>query len=59
LMLEGRSWADPTRVALSAMGHKLGTLEHQGNANTIVVDRDGRLHGIADPRRSTTKASGD
>jgi gamma-glutamyltranspeptidase / glutathione hydrolase len=59
LTLEGRSWADPTRLALTAMGHKLRTIEHQGNANTIVVDPDGRLHGIADPRRSTTKASGD
>jgi gamma-glutamyltranspeptidase / glutathione hydrolase len=59
LTLEGRSWAESTRVALTARGHKIGTIEHQGNANTIVVDRDGRLHGIADPRRSTTKASGD
>jgi gamma-glutamyltranspeptidase / glutathione hydrolase len=59
LTLEGRSWAESTRIGLIAVGHKVGTIERQGNANTIVVDPDGRLHGIADPRRSTTKASGD
>ena len=59
LVLEGRSWADTTRASLESMGHRLGTAPHQGNANTIVVDPDGRLHGIADRRRSTTKASGD
>jgi gamma-glutamyltranspeptidase / glutathione hydrolase len=59
LTLEGRSWAESTRLALTALGHKIATIEHQGNANTIVVDPDGRLHGIADPRRSTTNASGD
>ena len=59
LTLEGRSWADSTRLALAAMGHKVESIEHQGTANTIVVDPDGRVHGIADPRRSTTKASGD
>ena len=32
-----------TRSALTAMGHKLGTIGHQGNANTIVVDPDGTL----------------
>jgi gamma-glutamyltranspeptidase/glutathione hydrolase len=59
LVLEGRSWADSTRAALVFAGHKLGTSGHQGNANTIVVDPDGRRHGIADRRRSTTKAAGD
>ena len=59
LVMEGRSWADATRAALLAMGHKLGTSGHQGNANTIVVDPDGRRHGIADHRRPTTKAAGD
>ena len=59
LVLEGRSWAEATRQALTSMGHKLGTTGHQGNANTIVVDPDGKLHGIADHRRSTSKASGD
>jgi len=28
------------------MGHKLVTSGHQGNANTIVVDADGRIHGV-------------
>jgi gamma-glutamyltranspeptidase/glutathione hydrolase len=59
LIMEGRSWADATRAALLAMGHKLGSSGHQGNANTIVVDPDGRRHGIADHRRPTTKAAGD
>ncbi len=59
LVLEGRSWADPTRSALTSMGHKLGTIGHQGNANTIVVDPDGKLQGVADQRRPTSKASGD
>jgi gamma-glutamyltranspeptidase/glutathione hydrolase len=59
LVLEGRSWADATRASLASMGHKLGTAEHQGDANTIVVDPDGHLHGIADRRRSTSSASGD
>ena len=59
MVLEGRSWAQPTRLALTALGHKVSMIEHQGNANTIVVDPDGSLHGIADPRRATTKASGD
>jgi gamma-glutamyltranspeptidase/glutathione hydrolase len=59
LVLEGRSWPEATRAALVSMGHKLGTTAHQGNANTIVVDADGRLHGIPDRRRPTTKAAGD
>ena len=59
LVLEGRSWAEATRQALTSMGHKLGTIGHQGNANTIVVDPDGKLHGIADRRRSTATAAGD
>ena len=59
LVLEGRSWAEATRQALTSMGHKLGTNVHQGNANTIVVDADGKLQGIADRRRSTAAAAGD
>ena len=59
LVLEGRSWAEATREALTSMGHKLGTIGHQGNANTIVVDPDGKLHGVADHRRPTSKAAGD
>ncbi len=64
LTLEGRDWPKATLDALAAMGHRVRTIEHQGNANTIVVAHDEdnpqpRLHGIADRRRSTTKASGD
>jgi len=60
LSLEGRSWPEKTRQSLAALGHHLGTLDHQGNANTIVVDpATGWLHGVADRRRSTTKAAGD
>jgi gamma-glutamyltranspeptidase / glutathione hydrolase len=60
LVLEGRSWPDATRASLSALGHHLGTTEHQGTANTIVVDPTSRrVHGVADHRRATSKASGD
>jgi gamma-glutamyltranspeptidase/glutathione hydrolase len=59
LVLEGRTWPESTRTALAAMGHAVGTAAHQGNANTIVVGPDGRLHGAADHRRSTSKASAD
>ncbi len=59
LTLEGRSWSDSLRTVLAAMGYKLSSSGHQGNANTIVVDALGRLHGIADHRRLTAKAAGD
>jgi gamma-glutamyltranspeptidase/glutathione hydrolase len=60
LLLEGGSWPEATRSALSNMGHKLRSIDHQGNANTIVVNlSSGQIHGIADHRRTTTKASGD
>jgi len=60
LVLEGRSWSDATRNALRALGHTLKAVNHQGIANTIVVEPPGRrLHGIADRRRSTAKSSGD
>ena len=63
LTLEGRNWPKATRDGLVAMGHQLRTIDHQGNANTIVVTVENNpkplIHGIADPRRSTTKASGD
>jgi gamma-glutamyltranspeptidase/glutathione hydrolase len=42
------------------MGHQLKVVNQQGNAHTIVVDRAaGVLHGVADARRATSKASGD
>ena len=60
LQLEGPSWTEKTRSELAAMGHHLRPIEHQGIANTIVVDLStGQIHGIADRRRSTTKAAGD
>ncbi len=60
LELEGRTWSDKSRTALSALGHKLKVVNHQGIANTIVVDpAGGKLHGIADHRRVTATASGD
>ena len=55
----GEVLADSLRTALAAMGYKLSSSGHQGNANTIVVDALGRLHGIADHRRLTAKAAGD
>ena len=60
LLLEGDSWPAATRSALSAMGHTWRRIDRQGNANSIVVDPStGRIHGLADRRRSTTKAAGD
>ena len=64
LSLEGHDWPRATLEALTAMGHRVRTIEHQGNANTIVVEpcrgRDGRRGSTAVPdrRRSTTKAAG-
>jgi gamma-glutamyltranspeptidase/glutathione hydrolase len=60
LALEGDSWTEPTRRALTQMGHRCKTIKLQGTANTIVVDqRGGRIHGVADRRRMTSKAAGD
>jgi gamma-glutamyltranspeptidase / glutathione hydrolase len=58
--LEGRSWDDATVDALKAMGHKVKRAGTQGDAHTIFVDpKTGKRHGVADMRRSTSKASGD
>lgn len=60
LLLEGDSWPEGTRSALSAAGHHWRHVDRLGNANSIVVDLpSGRRHGLADPRRTTTKAVGD
>lgn len=64
LNLEGNSWPEATRQALTDLGHRLRTLDRQGNANTIVVEpsaggRAPRIHGVPDPRRPTTRAAGD
>jgi gamma-glutamyltranspeptidase/glutathione hydrolase len=60
LTLEGKTWPEGTREALGEMGHRVRTVGHQGDANSIVVDpADGRLYGAPDTRRATVKASGD
>jgi gamma-glutamyltranspeptidase/glutathione hydrolase len=60
LLLEGEAWPQASRSALSAMGHSLRQIQHQGNANTIVIDPGrGMIHGCPDPRRPTTSAAGD
>ena len=60
LSLEGEDWPQETLKALTEMGHKWRMGGRQGNANSIVVDLDtGLRQGAADPRRATTKASGD
>ena len=59
LNLEGRDWPEATLKDLTARGHAWRTGGRQGCANTIVVDADGLRHGAPDPRRATTKASGD
>jgi gamma-glutamyltranspeptidase/glutathione hydrolase len=64
LNLEGHDWPRATLDALTALGHRVRSIERQGNANTIVVeprveDNPPRIHGVPDPRRSTTRAAGD
>jgi gamma-glutamyltranspeptidase/glutathione hydrolase len=60
LLLEGESWTETVRTELAAMGHHWRSIDRLGIANTIVVDPStGQIHGIADRRRSTTKAAGD
>ena len=60
LALEGRSWPAPLRQALLEMGHRIKLVNHQGIANTIVVDRvETKFFGIADRRSTTATAAGD
>ncbi len=60
LALEGRSWPEPVRRALLDMGHRIKVVNHQGIANTIVVDRSGtKIFGIADRRSAIARAAGD
>jgi gamma-glutamyltranspeptidase/glutathione hydrolase len=60
LRLEGSSWDEATRTELERRGHHLGGTAIQGDAHTIVVDpRTGEIHGVPDPRRRTSTASGD
>jgi gamma-glutamyltranspeptidase/glutathione hydrolase len=61
ITLEGTPsrWDPSVLDGLRARGHRLRFTELQGDAHTIVVDPDGTIHGIADRRRRTEKASGD
>jgi gamma-glutamyltranspeptidase/glutathione hydrolase len=62
LALEGMGWPKAMLGALSGMGHQVRFSEHQGTANTIVVDDQGgqtRIHGVSDRRRRTSSSSGD
>jgi gamma-glutamyltranspeptidase/glutathione hydrolase len=64
LSVEGHAWPKATLEALASLGHGVRTIEHQGNANTIVVEpamegRPSRIHGVPDTRRATTRAAGD
>jgi gamma-glutamyltranspeptidase / glutathione hydrolase len=60
LNLEGRSWDEATLANLRERGHRLRVGGIQGDAHTIVVDpKAGTIHAVADPRRRTSRASGD
>lgn len=65
LSLEGSDdWPAATLEALKTLGHPTRTVEHQGNAHTIVVKsaaggKPAQIHGVADRRRSTSRAVGD
>jgi gamma-glutamyltranspeptidase/glutathione hydrolase len=60
ISMEGKDWPEETRRALAGMGHKTRPADRQGNANSILVDpASGLIHGAADRRRTTSKASGD
>jgi len=58
--LEGKTWDASTVEALGRIGHVVRFTSLQGDAHTIVIEpTTGRIHGIADRRRLTEKASGD
>ncbi len=59
LSLEGTAWDPQVRRELAARGHALKVGGVQGDAHTIVVDEAGAIHGVADPRRETSRAVGD
>jgi gamma-glutamyltranspeptidase/glutathione hydrolase len=60
LVLEGDAWPESVRKDLAARGHALGRFSVQGDAHTIALDpADGRLEGIPDLRRKTSRAAGD
>ncbi len=58
--LEGKSWNAAVVDDLRTRGHSIRFTDIQGDAQTIAVDpENGRIHGVADKRRVTEKASGD
>jgi gamma-glutamyltranspeptidase/glutathione hydrolase len=60
LQLEGRAWDEVTLSNLKERGHRLRVGGTQGDAHTIVVDPTTRMiHAVPDPRRRTSRASGD
>lgn len=60
IQLEGDDWDEATLADLKARGHQLRTGGVQGDAHTIAIEPEtGRIHGAADPRRHTSRASGD
>jgi gamma-glutamyltranspeptidase/glutathione hydrolase len=60
IAIESRGRNEATAEALRAMGHRIKFADIQGDAQTIVVDPStGRIHGVADHRRKTERASGD
>ena len=60
LTVEGSAWRPETLAALETMGHRVRRGGIQGDAHSIVVDpASGAIHGVADRRRGTAKASGD
>lgn len=60
LVIERRFPDEASIEALRRMGHHVVRSTVQGNANSIMVDfKTGLKHGVADRRRTTTKASGD
>jgi gamma-glutamyltranspeptidase/glutathione hydrolase len=60
LRVERRFNDESALEALRAMGHRIERAPVQGDANSIAVDLEQHaIRGAADPRRETTKASGD
>ncbi len=60
LTLEGGDWPQASLDALLQMGHSLRSVKIQGDAHTIAVDPpSGRILGLPDPRRKTSRACGE
>jgi gamma-glutamyltranspeptidase/glutathione hydrolase len=60
LLLEGETWPASTLDDLRQRGHRLRVGGIQGDAHTIAVDpTTGVIHAVPDPRRKTSRGSGD